>query len=1077
MNELQHQASNPEYSVWVSASAGTGKTKILTDRVLKLLISGVPFAKILCLTFTNAAAFEMQSRIRSKLANFAILPSQDLIKELTLLLARTPATHELQSAKTLYNKLLNSNQGISIYTIHAFCHSLLKLFAFEGGLQPQFEILDDITAAEILQKIKYQIYLNPEHHELINFFLTNFHEVTIDDILSEIIGHKGKFRKLFASNLANIGNFQEIFAQFSTISSLKQQQLQELYDKATTLLTQYEIDIEQEISCFFLTKDSAKRKNLLPKAIAVKYPELLPLLQSLQQEIFDSDQQWKTAEMKYYSATLKLLAQIFLEEYESYKAQHSLLDYEDLIYQSKLLLTNEKLQNWILYKQGGGTAHLLVDEAQDTSYEQWQIVTTIIADFYTNAKCSIFVVGDEKQSIFSFQGADITFFDSVKQQLHQNFSQGKQNFKDITLEWSYRSTAEIIDIVYITFEQIKNTTPQLFTSRNPKILPFRKNHQGLVEIWPLTPGKPARELFWPLPQEHNKADTPKAVLAAKIANFIKQQILTNKILPATNSPVTEADFMILVRKRDELVYEIISALKKYDLQVEDIDRVTLNQNLSVLDLMAIAKFVLLPQDDLNLASLLKSPIMALKEEELQQLAIARGKTPLWLYLARLPEYANCYEKLCYFLQIYKNSQYGAHCGKFFSVIVDCFNIRKILVENNGFDSNDLINELIYLSFNYAGKVDNLLQSFVYWFDNNTIEIKRNLETSSKIKIMTVHASKGLQAPIVILCDTTSLPVNTNKFIWDQEGEIYSTTQAASNPEFFKELKEQQNLKDMQEYIRLLYVAMTRAEDQLIICGYQPNKNLPQNCWYELILRAMTIAGKLDENGIRAYEITRRADNHRENQSVSVDGPNKAIVKLNEEKFQENKSPEDLLFDKILFNQVIKATKQNYSIKSPLTTFNHLEYGKIFHKILEDAAKINDFSYLPKHPFIKHLSALLQTKIYDNINKLLTNKEFMELNSEQLQPEATIGINLANQVKIGRIDLLAINPRRITIIDYKTDATPPKTTNLINVSYIDQLNFYRHMIQKLYPHKEVISKILWLENAHFMALTTPDELQN
>lgn len=687
MNELQQQASDPKYSVWVSASAGTGKTKILTDRVLRLLISDVPFEKILCLTFTNAAAFEMQSRIRSNLAHFATLPIEDLIKELTLLLARDPLKNELQSAKNLYHKLLNSYEGINIYTIHAFCQKLLKLFAFEVKINPEFEILDDITAAEILQRIKHQIYLDPSHSGLINFFLSNFHEVTINDIFLEIIQQKGKFRRLFAGNQTSklgtillsddfaalhdgakpidnrralkndarkfiseesIEEFQEAFSQFSSYDSLKQQtaqqQLQELYDKTKRLLARYSVNIAKETDQFFLTKDSAKRKNLLPKAIVTQHPELLPKLESLQQEVFKVDQHIKMQEMQHYSSALKLLARIFLGKYEAYKEQHSLLDYEDLIHRTRLLLNNEKSRNWMLYKLDGWISHLLVDEAQDTSQEQWQIITTIIAEFDSNAKHynSIFVVGDEKQSIFSFQGADIAFFDSV----NKNLSKSNKNFKNITLDWSYRSTAEIIDIVYMTFAQIKNTTPLLFTSENPKILPFRKNQQGRVEIWPLTKGQQEFQLFWALPNEYNKAETPKTLLAEQIANFIKQQILSNKILPATNLPVKEADFMILVRKRDELVFEIINALKKYDLQVEDSDRVTLNTNLSVLDLISIAKFVLLPQDDLNLASLLKSPILGMQEEELQQLAITRDKNSLWLYLSIMPEYIHIYEKLC-----------------------------------------------------------------------------------------------------------------------------------------------------------------------------------------------------------------------------------------------------------------------------------------------------------------------------------------------------------------------------------------------------------------------------------------------
>ncbi|UCM85153.1 MAG: UvrD-helicase domain-containing protein [Rickettsia endosymbiont of Culicoides impunctatus] len=1092
MNELQQQASDPQYSVWVSASAGTGKTKILTDRVLRLLISGTPFNKILCLTFTNAAALEMQSRIRSKLARFAVDGTTKLTKELGLLLTREPLESEVQYTKTLYYRLLNSEDGINIYTIHAFCQKMLKLFPLESSINPEFQILDDITAQGVINKIRNQIYLDPTYNELISFFLTNFHEVTINDIFSEIIQQKIKFKKLFAK--------QVDYKEHQTISSCIPGQLPSIYGKARQLLAKYSIaiNLDQEIQLFFLTKEGTKRKNMLSKSIATNYPKLLNELEYIQEKVFQLEQQTKVQDMENYSNLLCNLAKIFLDKYESYKTENSLLDYDDLIYLTQLLLTDDTTKNWVSYKLDGGIEHLLVDEAQDTSPEQWSIITAIIAEFYSTTKhkkSTIFVVGDEKQSIFSFQGANLSSFNSVNANLCKKFSEANKNFKNITLEWSYRSTEKIIDIVYLILQQIKNTTPQLFTSENPKILPFRQNDKGIVELWPIVRGEKETKLFWPLPEEHNKSKSAQQVLAEQIANFIKSQIASQKILHATNSEVKESDFMILVRKRDELVFEVIDCLKQHGLQVEDVDRITLDKSLSVLDLIAIAKFVLLPQDDLNLIGLLKSPIIGMGEQELQLLAISRGKNSIWEYLQNIPEYTNIYNKLCYFLQIYK----VANCGNFFSLIVDCWDIRKILVESNGFDSNDVINELIYLSINYANNIDSSLQNFVYWFENNKIDIKRNLESSSKIKVMTVHASKGLQAPIVILCDTSSVPTNSNKFIWDQDGivnsggvsarsdgatpisnrralsddvtnsssidyKMFSVPQSSNSPEFFKALKEQEQQKDLQEYIRLLYVAMTRAEDHLVICGYQSNSNkLPQDCWYELVSRVMNMHGKLYENGVIVYETTKEYTGY-------LPGENKEDIKESDNDPIADKKLIEWLPNLSVINKTTKGAKQNYSVNSPLIVNDHLEYGRIFHKILEDAVKINDFSSMNTHPFIGKLPTMLQEKIHKNIDKLLNNLEFMALISQELKTEVPIGINLNDGVKIGRIDLLAIDKGKLTIIDYKSDANPPKNCQLVKESYIDQLNFYRHLLAKLYPNNEIICKILWLEDASFMTIS-------
>lgn len=1033
MSELQRQASDPTNSVWVSASAGTGKTKILTDRVLRLLISGAQFQKILCLTFTNAAALEMQGRIKSKLEFFANLENSKLLQELEALLGRKPIDKEVECSKNLYNQLLNSQDSINIYTIHAFCQKMLKLFAFEAGINPEFKILDDISAKQILNQIRNQLYINPVYNELIDFFLTNFHEVTINDIFTEIVQQKIKFKQLFAKGTEYILHDVEATTKL----------LSDLYFRASLLLTKYEIEFTEDIKFFFLTKDYAKRKSLLSKKMETKYPELLNQLESLQEEIFKLDQLVKLQEMQNYTALVMELARIFLQQYDQYKNEHGLLDYDDLIFYTKLLLADEHTKAWLLYKQSGGVEHLLVDEAQDTSPQQWEIITSIIAEFYTSTKYNgtIFVVGDEKQSIFSFQGANLRSFDAVNSNLSTKLFEAQKNFKNITLEWSYRSTGEILDVVYKMLDQIKRITPHLFTSHNAKILPFRENHKGTVELWPLVKGQEDDDLFWPLPDDHNNSRTSKQLLAQQIANFIKKQLKSLKVLPSTNSLIKESDFMLLVRKRDEFVFELIDCLKKNGLNVEDVDRVVLDQSLSVLDLMSVAKFVLLPLDDLNLACLLKSPIIGLSEEDLQHIALARGRYSIWDYIQNnMSEYSVICSKLEYLLQMHKIS----NASNFFSMIVDCLDIRKILVEHNGVNSNDLINELIYLSANYGNNVENSLQSFVYWFENNQIDIKRNLDSSNKIRIMTVHASKGLQAPIVILCDTTSVPINSNKFVWDQEGNMLTSTQSTSSPEIFKELKERERQKELQEYIRLLYVAMTRAEDHLVVCGYQHGNTLPQNCWYELVARVIGTSG-IDEQ---------------------VDDADSSYAKVST--VSETSLP--WIPNSVLIDNITKVTKQNYSSNSPLLHNNSLEYGRIFHKILEDAVIANNFSLLDKHPMIYKLPVILQDKIHKNIRTMLNNPEFMGLNSQELQSEVTIGVNMEEEVnKTGRIDLLAISQTMITIIDYKSDINPPKNPQLVRASYVDQLNFYRHVIQKLYPQTEIICKILWLENGHFMTI--------
>ncbi|MGI4776092.1 MAG: UvrD-helicase domain-containing protein, partial [Janthinobacterium lividum] len=863
MNDLQWQASHPDSSIWVSASAGTGKTKILTDRVLRLLLNGELPEKILCLTFTNAAANEMQNRINTKLATWARMNEEELILELKNILGRFGSTKEILRAKTLYNKLLNFENRVELHTLHSYCQKTLKRFPLEAGINPGFQILDDIKAREVISSVKRQIYLDESCDDIIKFFLTNCHESTINDIFDEIIQQKIKFQKLKldpitfkqTSILKNPGLFEdakhlldELLLSFPEFAS-------EFYKDITDADDIYS---KQKILSFFLTKDGAKKKRVIIKKLVDDHPGLLSKCTNLQDKVYDFDQEDRILEMLDYSYYLNNLAKMFIAKYEIYKKNRSLLDYDDLIHFTKKLLNDSNSKDWILYKLDGGIDHLLVDEAQDTSPEQWEIIEAIVSEFYSGQGArkedrTIFIVGDEKQSIFSFQGADPSSINQMNNKIRDRLSAAKKNYKNINLEYSYRSSPPIIEVVHDIFERIKNSDPNLFPSDNPNITAFRNKSYGRVELWPLVSSNEDLSLFWPKPSDHDDSLSCQKQLAIKIASFIKGLINNNTILASTNLPARVQDFMILVRKRDNFTKEIINQLKEQFLETTGIDRMLLSQNISVMDLLSIAKFVLSPRDNLNLAILLKSPIIGLNDEVLQDLILLNRSRILWDTLKELDanrqsgeaklivdhrewNYDLTIKKLNYFIKLYNTTISSA----FFSIIADSLGYRKLLISANGADSNDAIDELLYTSSNYAYNVDNSLQSFVYWFENNNIEVKRSVEDVDKIRIMTVHASKGLQAPVVILCDTTTVPTSRDKFFWTNQGQLLACQQAARYPNILKVLKEEQYHKDLQEYVRLLYVGTTRAEDYLIVCGYQSTANIPQNCWYRLVENSMKV---------------------------------------------------------------------------------------------------------------------------------------------------------------------------------------------------------------------------------------------
>jgi len=486
-----------------------------------------------------------------------------------------------------------------------------------------------------------------------------------------------------------------------------------------------------------------------------------------------------------------------------------------------------------------------------------------------------------------------------------------------------------------------------------------------------------------------------------------------------------------------------------------------------MDLISIAKFVTLPEDDLNLANLLKSPIIGLSDEQLQTLVLNHYSSSLWLTLQDI-NYQSILTKLNYLLEIYKTS----NVSNFFSIIVDYLGLRELLTQVNGFDSNDAINELMSLSMNYVDQGDSSLQAFIYWFENNEIKIKRDINSSNKIKVMTVHGSKGLQAPIVILCDTSTMPTNKNKFIWTDEGEVISSIQSSASPNFLRELKEKEQQKELQEYIRLLYVAMTRAEDQLIICGSSSSNKLSQNCWYELISRAINIEEKPCQNDDLIPNIIPSA--HRDRSCPILEEPNWFMVAREELECSSIpnilNSPVAWSPNTMLIERIIKSTRRTDPATSPLIAEDFQEYGSIFHKILEDGVKVKDFTKLALHPLINNLTLKQQIKIRKSISKLLENKEFTSLIEQELKTEVNIGVSNYENIKIGRIDLLATSQEYVTIIDYKSDRNPPANSHLIPEDYIKQLNFYRRSLRKIYPDHKVICKILWLESSKLMLVT-------
>lgn len=1060
-NLSQIEAANPDNSVWVSASAGTGKTKVLTDRVLRILLSGTEPEKILCLTFTNAAASEMKSRIISSLQNWK--ENQD---DLEKLLSRKPSFEEIEVAKGLFDKLMLSPEQLGINTIHSFCQKILQKFPFEAGIKPGFKVVSEIEMQEISRKlikdISIEVGCDIESKKSFEFILKNVHQLSFHELIMEIISNQNNFRDLFEHygssdnyltylrseaevNQDSLSYIKDLISKLKFISfydaELKENEiaLLEKYNNYLNLHEGNKIRKFQNLIEVFYTQKGDLRKKLITKKNAEKLPNLAKDLESTQLLVAKYYEYIKKARMIEATNHIYKVAEYVISKYIKYKHRHAALDYDDLIFYAKKLLWNSEMQDWVLYKLDGGITHLLIDEAQDTSPKQWQIIEAIMREFYAGIsrdekERTVFVVGDEKQSIYSFQGADVSNFNKVNRFIDSKMNSAKKNFRNIELEWVYRSAPEILEIVSKTFKESY--------LKNVELKCFRKEAKGKVDIWPLLlPAslREERDLFWPTVKEMEGDESQSKNLAKQIASYIKNYIDSGKIMPSTGLPARPGDFMILIRRRNEFTDEIISELKNAGISVAGIDRMLISDHLSVKDIISAAKFALLPEDDLNLAALLKSPLIGMKDEKLESLAINRQNS---LYEA-LPE-----------MEILDNLQQMAlnlSAFDFLNNLIDIMGAREILKEANGPDSDDALDELLNICTEYSKIGGTNLQSFIHWLEKSEIEIKRDIESRDNVRVMTVHASKGLESPIVIMPDTTKVPKVQNNLIWNDGNFLWLGVNGNSN-ELYSKYKKEKEDKDYEEYLRLLYVAMTRAEDHLIICGFSNKDKIDEKCWYGIVKEAMGDLGNNVESdcNLTSAVIASEAKQPSQTTNLGCHAPSLSLLAMTDIK-----------------------TKPNY-VRSPLDERMDISYGIVLHKVLEDSVKLGKFSLDKKHPYLYKLPPHLQNHIMKKLPKLFDEPEFIKiLNYPEVKTEASMGYMEDGSFKFGRIDLLAISDSEAVIIDYKSESQPAKTKEEVPELYINQLTFYAEFIKKAYPNLQVTSKILWLENFSMMEICRID----
>ena len=1034
-NKEQNRASSPFDSIWVAASAGTGKTKVLIDRVLRLLLQVTKPEKILCITFTKAAASEMQNRIHTVLKKWATCPDTILKQEIFSLIQEEPESELITKARTLFSQALEAADGMKIMTIHSFCQSILKRFPLEADVPPHFEVLDDLAADKMKKQILDEVLSNKDMAKALQELAYLISTDSLLDLLARILNESSRLFELMAHYPNSLN---------SVIFNLKNYFNIQNYLTEKQIINEFCLEEEwPDLKIFYLTKDGTIRKNKIND--------------SKSQSAYETNERLKALKITNATEILLKIAFRVVEKYQALKNQNAVLDYSDLIEKTNMMLSKSAMAAWVLYKLDGGIDHILVDEAQDTNPAQWAIIKALAEEFFSGEDAheelrTLFVVGDKKQSIFSFQGADPQTFEHMRNFFEKRILSSYNSFYDVHLNYSFRSTEPILRLVNFMLQDNKSKNGVLFENEEAYHLANRQDDAGLVEIWPVEEAKSTdKPNPWKPPVERQENESAMKRLIDKMANKI-QGMIGKETLPSQNRKIKAGDILILLQKRSTMMDEIVRALRKRNIPVAGVDRLILSEHLAIQDLMALTEFVLQPKNDLNLANLIKSPLLGLQEEDLYKICVNRGQMSVWERIQKL------YPATAKILHEYINMADKHPPFEFYSFVLGTMKGRQKFIARFGNEVNEALDEFLNLALNFEKNMTPALQSFLDWFTNHHIEIKRDLDNSETdaVRLMTVHGSKGLQGNIVFLPDTRSTRTRNETggdFLWLNNLLPLWIPSSADRPALLEEYFAKKALLSEQEKRRLLYVAITRAKDQLYICGY--GKGGTGN-WYDLIKEALPDEIQPDSDGVIRWSSSQKKLSSGKYQNQLPFDFNQLPNWAQQIPPSETNPPAPLSPSKLGQSETEFAIEESLLQKKQELAMRR---GTYLHKLLQ---------FLPLLPPDKRLEYAQKNCPSDidlpsNLLSIFEHPQLKELFGPNSLAEVPVMGYVDDQLISGQIDRLIVLPDTVKIIDFKTNQFVP---NQIPDIYKKQLNSYKDLLKTIFPDKMVKAYILWTQTLYF-----------
>ena len=1100
----QASASSPDDDVWLSASAGTGKTYVLAARVWRLLLRpGVRPDSILCLTFTRAGAAEMAHRVHSRLAMWATLSDNNLRSELTAL-GEDNSDEAVARARTLFASVLEARGGgLRVMTIHAFCQTLLGTFPLEAGLAPGFRAIEGREQAALASRVLGALAERAEHEadtrliaalralsrrlgeaETQSFLLRSARNVDALELMPD--GIEAQVRRALdvpadfdADHIPNLCcdktiDRDSLFALGQLLADWGK-----TGEKRATIISDWHLGDQAtrsaELKKLHLVWSKADGDPRSGKGQVPTHPAYEPLAAQLREwcgTLLALQQRAALAEDIAYALHA---ARHYARASADAKRIAGLVDFDDLIDRAVALLTEPGMGAWIAYKLDQATDHILVDEAQDTNSRQWEIVKAIAGEFWAgegargDARRTLFTVGDYKQAIFGFQGTDPQFYAQAGDEFDAAVQAAGRRLARVSLDRSFRSTPPVLDVVDTLLEDLG---PDAFGPEVPVPHVSAKGGPGSVTLLPPLRAPEGEEEDG----EEGWVPTATRVLATTIARQVRDWIAEGRMLAAKGRPLAAGDVMILVRKRGDLAALLVARLQKEGVPVAGVDRLRLASPLAVKDCLAAMRFAVQPDDDLTLAALLVSPICGWSQEQLYEVAHTRRAGSLWRELRDHPDtdvlpllldmegYASPYR----FLEEMLSGAIGA---------------RKALLRRLGNEAADPIDELLGAALQFEREGVATLQGFLDWFDRSEGEIVRDAgDSGDAVRVMTVHAAKGLQAPLVILADATGDPDAGH----DRDFSFIIDEATKPLPLFRPRAAERKlvtNLEamathlaqsDRNEHWRLLYVAMTRAEEQLVVAGSlsQRQKDVPEQSWYAAIDRAMARMGaptvELPHWGAARVHAV---EGHAVAQSPSRDATPFAIARpdwLDRPPPPEARPPRPLAPSSLGSDDVGEAPPSGVMAAAA-------ERGRLLHALFErlpllapqDRAAAAD-RWLERSAGVS--AASVRAELASTVTDVMSHADCAHLFGSDGLAEVPVAGVVEGVVISGTVDRLIVSATRVDIVDFKTGRRVPSTADAVPDAYKRQLAAYVGVLRGVFPDRAVGAALLYTAGPKLIVLS-------